>query len=152
VALGPEFEQNPEGNFNILRSEIPGLAATRAEQFLLMNNITYQYVSDGFPGNALSPNGRFIAQADGIYLAESGWKIVEAYSVRGLFHPYSGKNFSVRGWLYDSSAVIYSKFLDPCLIEASFFLSDEPGCFFQVPQPLIKLKVPEEYLSSNEIQ
>jgi hypothetical protein len=97
-----------------------------------------------------SLDGRFVASADGIFSLETGQKILEGYFARGLFHPYSGKNFSVRGWTYDSTGVIYSKFLNPCLIEASFFLSDEPGCFFEVPQPLLKLKVPDEYITPTQ--
>jgi hypothetical protein len=145
IALGTDFQKYPDRNFNILRSAFPGSDANRAEQFLQQNKINYHYVSDGFPISTISPDGRFIASADGIFSLETGQKIVEGYFARGLFHPYSGKNFSVRGWTYDSTGAIYSKFLNPCLVEASFFLSDEPGCFFEVPQPLLKLKIPEAY-------
>jgi hypothetical protein len=151
IALATDFHNYPERNFNILRGDFPGREANRAEQFLQQNNITYHYVPDMFPGDALSPDGKFIARADGIYLASTKQKIVEGYSARGWFHPYSGNNFSVLGWIYNNSGVLYSKFLDPCLIEASFFLSDEPGCFFEVPQPLLKLKVSEEYLLPVQI-
>jgi len=147
IALVADFHEYPEHNFNILRSAFPGRDANRAEKFLQQNNIAYHYVSDGFPGDAISPDSKFIARADGIYLTTTGQKISDGYSARGWFHPYSGKNFSVKGWIYDGTGVIYSKFLNPCLIEASFFLSDEPGCFFEVPQPLIIIKVSEEYLA-----
>jgi hypothetical protein len=150
IALTVDFYKYPERNFNILRSAFPGGDANRAEQFLQQHNIAYHYVSDGFPSDALSPDNRFIARADGIYLTATGQKIVEGYSARGWFHSYSGKDFSVRGWIYDSTAVVYSKFLNPCLIEASFFLSDEPGCFFEVHQPLFRLNLPEEYSLRQE--
>ena len=150
VALAADFRAFPERNFLSGWFDIPGEDPDRVEQFLQKNKISYHYVPDMFLDEALSSDRRFIARADGIYLTTTGQKIVEGYSARGLFHPYSGENFSVRGWTYDGTGVIYSKFLNPCLVEASFFLSDEPGCFFEVPQPVIKLKVPEEYLLPME--
>lgn len=75
---------------------------------------------------------------------------MEAYTAKGFWRPYGGKHFSVRGWIFDSSGAIYSKFLDPCLIEIVIPNYDEVGCFIRVPQPLLKLKVPEEYLLSQD--
>ena len=141
VALTSDFHTSPEHSFHIDQTSFPGYEINRAEQFLQQNNIDYHFVPDRFPGEALSPDGRFIARADGIYLTGTGQKIVDAYVARGFFHDYSGKHFSVRGWIYDSTSVIYSKFLKPCLIELSVY------CFVaDVSQPLLKLKVPEEYL------
>jgi len=146
IALSSDFRAHPEQNFTFDASALPEDNTNLLEQFLQQNNIIYYRVPASFPHEAVSPDGILIARADGIYLLETDQKIVEGYSAGGLFHPYSGKIFSVRGWTHDNSGVIYSKFLNPCLIEASFFLSDEPGCFFAVPQPLLKLKAPEEYL------
>ena len=146
IALASDFYLNPERNFNIHRSEFPGRDANRVEQFLQQNNIAYHYVPDMFPGEAASPDGKFIARADGIYLVETNQKISDGYSASGYYRAYSGKYFSVRGWTYDSTSVIYSKFLKPCLLEMGVFVTDEVGCFVAVPQPLIKLKVPKEYL------
>jgi hypothetical protein len=146
IALAPDFRTFPEHNFFTGWFDFPGSDPDALQRFLQENEITYRLIPDQFPSELVSPDGRFIASADGIFSLETGHKIVEGYSARGLFHPYSGKNFSVRGWTYDSTGAIYSKFLNPCLVEASFFLSDEPGCFFEVPQPLLKLRVPDEYL------
>jgi len=44
----------------------------------------------------------------------------------------------------ESSGVIYYKFLDACLVEPPSY--DGGVCSISVPQPLLKLKVPEEYL------
>ena len=151
IALAPDFQAFPEHNFLSGWFDIPGENPDRVEQFLQKNEISYHYVPDIFPDEALSSDGRLIARAEGIYLTETGQKIVEGYSSRGLFHSYSGKYSLVQGWTDDNSSVLYSKFLNPCLIEASFFLSDEPGCFFEVPQPLLKLKVPEEYALSSQM-
>lgn len=141
VALATDFQTSPEHNFYIHQVAFPGYETNRAEQFLQQNNIDYHFVPDRFPGEALSPDGRFIARTDGIYLTGTGRKIVEAYAARGFFHDHSGKHFSVRGWINDSSGAIYSKFLKPCLIEVSGY------CFVaEVSQPLLKLKVPEDHL------
>lgn len=103
------------------------------EQFLSENSIVYQSIPASFPDEAVSPDGRFIALHDGIYLVETNQKIVDAYPSR------------LRGWAYDSRGVIYSSD-GPCPIQTNFGILDDSVCFFQVPQPVIKLKVPEEYL------
>lgn len=150
IAVVSDFRNHPESNFNILRGDFPGRDANRTEQFLQENEITYHYISDSFSDEAISPDGRFIARHDGIYLIEANQKIVEGYSATGFYRSYSGKYFSVRGWTYDGTGVIYSKFLDPCLIEVGLIFMDEVGCFIQVPQPLLKLNLPDEYLFPAE--
>ena len=152
VVLMPNFFANPDQGFTFDRSDIrEGNFNDRVEQFLQKNKIVYQTVPANvpFPNEVISPDRRFIAHPDGIYLIETGKKIVEGYFARGLFHLYSGKEFGVRGWTYDGTGVIYSKFLNPCLIEPPGL--DGPGCWFEVPQPVLKLKVPEEYLLPAEI-
>lgn len=149
LAITQDFRTRPEFNFFIYRAAFPGRDPYRAGKFLQQNNIAYHYVLDIFPGEALSPDGRFIAREDGIYLAETGHKIIEGYSASGFYCSYSGKYFSVRGWTYDSSGALYSPFLEPCILETGFFIFEYPGCFIRVPQPLIKLKVPEEYLNTS---
>ena len=145
VALKSDFQTSPESSFYIDRTTLPGYEPNRAEQFLQLSEINYHVISGPFQEEALSPNGRFIARADGIYLAGSGERIVEAYPDRGLLGSYIGKYFSLpRGWTSDSSSVIYSRFQDPCLFEPPSY--DGGGCWWRVPQPLRKLKVPEEYL------
>jgi len=143
------YAANPDQNFIFSRSDIRGGEFnTRVEQFLQENNIVYETVPERnpYPNERISPDGRFIARPDGIYLVETGEKIVEGYVVRGFYHPYSGKYFGVHGWTYDGTGVIYSEYLNPCLIETNFFIYEESGCFIPVPQPVIKLKLPEETL------
>jgi len=149
VALISDFQASPESNFYIDRTTLPGHDPNRAEQFLQQNHIDFRAVPGGFQEEAVSPDGRFIARADGIYLAGSGEKVVEAYPEKGLLRSYYGKYFSVpRGWTSDSSGVIYSKFMDSCLLELPSY---EGGtCSISVPQPLIKLRMPEEYLSPTK--
>jgi len=138
VALASDFVVNPEHNFITDRFDIPGFGTNRMEQFLSENSIVYQSIPANFPGEAVSPDGRFIALHDGIYLVETNQKIVDAHPSR------------LRGWIYDSRRVIYSSD-GPCLIQTNFLIFDDTACFFEVPQPVLKLKVPEEYLLPAEI-
>jgi len=133
VVLMPNFFVNPPQSFTFDRSDFPKWDANQVEQFLKENNIDYQTVLASFPDEAVSPDGRFMARGDGIYLVETNQKIVEGYFSR------------VRGWTYNGRGVIYSS-SGPCLIETNFFLMDDSVCFFEVPQPVIKLKVPDVYL------
>jgi hypothetical protein len=145
VVLMSNFLTNPDQSFTFNRSNIPsGNFNNGVEQFLQENNITYQTIPEDFRDESVSPDGKFVARADGIYVIETDQKIVDSYSIGGFFHPFSGKYFEVRGWTYDSSSAIYSKFLNPCLMEMGML--DGVGCFYEVPQPVIKLKVPREYL------
>ena len=152
VALGSGSDPSPEKNFVTGWFDIPGNAPDRLEQFLQENEITYYQVLDLFPGEVISPNGMFIARNDGIYLRETDQKIVDGYSASGHDRWYGGKYFSLQGWSYDSSGAFYSAGLTPCVLETGFFVFDDPGCFIRVPQPLLKLNVPEENLVPNGIQ
>lgn len=143
IVLFSDFRTNPEHSFTFDSSALPGNGSQLLEQFLRQNNIDYDHNPATFPGEIVSPDDRFIARYDGIYVRETGEKIVEGYSTKKLF---SRDYFSPRGWLYDSSAVIYSTFLNPCVIDTPGI--DEPGCIWRVPQPVLLLKVPGEYLSS----
>jgi hypothetical protein len=139
-----DFRNYPEQNFTANRFDLPDF---KMEQFLQENNIIYQTVLPDFPGEVASPNGRFIARHDGIYLFETNQKIVDGYSSSRTYRPYSRKYFEVRGWASDSTRAVYKKFLNPCLIETNFFVLDDFGCFYEIPQPVIMLKVPDEYLT-----
>ena len=145
VALTPDFRTSLEHSFLSGWFDIPGSDSEAVQRFLQENKINYHHIPDLYPGELISPDGRFIARADGIYLIATGQKIAEGYS--GSASYFSGKYFSVRGWAYDSSGALYSKSIIhwPCLIEGPT-LSDVTLCFFRVPQPLLKVKVPEEYL------
>lgn len=137
VALSQDFLASSDLNFTTGWFDIP-----RDEQFLQEYNIAYQTTSSDPLEEAIAPDGRLAARPDGIYLVETGQKIVEGYSASRFFRPYSGKYFEVRGWTYDGTGVVYSKLLDPCLIETNFLIFDDYSCYFEVPQPVIKLKVP----------
>jgi hypothetical protein len=133
IVLMSEFPTNLEKNFTFDRSDIPGGDANRVEQFLQENNIPYQTVLSEFPREVLSPDGKLIARDDGIYSVETNQLIVKA------------PPFLVRGWTHDGLSVIYSS-RSRCLFPISLPFADDTACFTRVPQPVIKLKVPEEYL------
>jgi len=149
IALSSDFRTHPQNSFTFDILDIPGDEPNRMEQFLKANGLGYHFIPASFPQEAISPNGRFIARDDGIYLSETGQKIIENYSPSGYHRAYSGKYSSVRGWISDSSGALYSAFFRPCLLETGFLIFEYPGCLIQVPQPLLKLKVPEEYLLSR---
>jgi hypothetical protein len=146
VALDPEFPTSAEKNFITGWFDLPVRDSMQVEQFLKENNIVYQTILPDFPAEVVSPDGRFIARPDGIYLVETEERVVVGYAASRSYRPYSGKFFSARGWTYDGGGVIYSDFLNPCLIEASLFIFDNPRCYYEVPQPIVLLKIPEEYL------
>jgi hypothetical protein len=150
IALDPDFPALAEKNFTIDRFDIPGENPNRTDLFLKENSIVYKTILPDFPDEAISPDTRFVARPDGIYLFGTGQKIVESYSPTRFYRVYGGKYFDLRGWTYDSRAVVYSELSDPCVIETGFFIFDDPYCFIKVPQPVIKLKVPEEYLQPSQ--
>jgi hypothetical protein len=145
IALDPDFPASVEGNFLVERFDIRGENPDRSEQFLQDNNIGYLTILPGFPHEAVSPNGKFIARYDGIYLIETDQKIVDGYKFSWYDRSYSGQYLSVRGWKYDSSGAIYSQYIGPCLFEPPGL--DGPSCLVEVPQPVLLLRLPEEYLS-----
>jgi hypothetical protein len=150
VSLDPNFPTSAENNFLIERFDIPGNNPNRTEQFLKEYNIAHETIPVAYPDKIFSPDGRFVALSDGIYWVQTGQRIIEGPTISRFYRPYSGKYFDVRGWTYDSRAVVYSELFNPCLIETTLITID-PVCFIKVPQPLIKLKVPEEYLQSDQL-
>ena len=146
VALVSDFRTFPSNNFYFDQSDFPGYESDQGERFLRNNHIVYRYVPGRFSAEAVSPDGRFIARSDGIYLTKTDRKIVEEY-FSNKYYRWSRWGFnSVRGWTYDSTGVIYSMSKPPCLFELSLPGFDTPTCDFPLLQPLIKLKVPDEYL------
>jgi hypothetical protein len=149
IALSSDFRTHPEHSFTFDYSALPGDGRKMLEQFLQQNKITYHHNFATFPGEVISPDGKFIARRDGIYMIETNKKIADGYKFSWYDRPYSGQYLSVRGWKYDSSGAIYSQFIGPCLLEPPGY--DGPSCIFEVPQPVVLLKVPEKYLSSTQI-
>lgn len=139
VVLMSEFPTNMGKNFTFGNSDIPGGDSERVEQFLILNNIKYKAVPKSYPGATVSPDNRFIARDDGIYIVRNNQKIIEG-----------APRLFVRGWASDGSGAIYtSYFLEPCLFRLSIpIVGDDSRCEIRVAQPVIKLNVPEEYFLS----
>jgi hypothetical protein len=133
IVLISNFPRNLEQSFTFDRSEISGGDSNKVEQFLQENNIDYQIVFANFPHEVVSPGERFIARDDGIYLIDTNQMIAKA--------PPS----LVRGWTSDGRGVIYSS-SGRCLIQIGLPFADDTSCSINVPQPVLLLKVPEEYL------
>jgi len=143
VVLYSDFHNHTENNFTFNALDFSADETNPVELFLEQNKIAHYQIPGRYPGELMSPDGRFIARADGIYLIATGQKIVEGYSVSRGF--YGRKYFSVRGWAYDSSGAFYTT-SEACLIVVIFPPFEAPGCVIEIPQPMIKVKVPEEYL------
>ena len=105
--------RRPEHNFIANRFDIPGSNLNRMELFLQENHINFQNVTS-FPEEAISPDGRFIARNDGIYLINKNQKIV---GVTSLW---------LRGWTQDGTGAIYSsRYGGRCLLEWSLPFADD---------------------------
>jgi hypothetical protein len=134
IVLSENFQTNLEQNFTFGLSDIPEWDPNRVERFLLEHNISYQIVRSYFPHEVVSPNGKLIARDEGIYTLETNQMIVKA--------PPS----FVRGWTSDGRSVIYSS-SGRCLMRRFELFADDIGCAIEVPQPVLLLKVTDEYLS-----
>jgi len=146
IALSSDFQTHPEHSFTFTVSDFPRDDISLIEKFLQQSNIIYYNVPADFLHEAISPDGRFIAREDGIYLGETDQKIVDGYPGIEPFDAYNGKYFALQGWIYDSTGVIYSKPSKLCLIRFWLPYMDGSECIIEVPQPVVMLKVPEEYL------
>jgi len=136
VVLLPNYSTDPEQGFAFDHSDFPEWGPRRVEQFLQENKVVYQIVFADFPDEAVSPDGRFVARNDGIYLVETNQRIVKGIS-----------RFLIRGWTSDGRGVIYtSHFLEPCLLELGLLFGEDTSCEIRVPQPVLLLRLPERYL------
>lgn len=137
IALSSDFRTHPEHSFVFDYSALPDHKSDLMEQFLEQNNITYHHATANYPHELVSPNGKLIARNDGIYLVETNQLIVKAPPL------------SVRGWTNDGHGVIYLS-TPRCLLPLFLPGIDDVGCAVRVHQPVLLLKVPEEYLSSEK--
>ncbi|MDP1614626.1 MAG: hypothetical protein Q8L68_02405 [Methylococcales bacterium] len=151
VALASDFNLSNKNNFFVDRFDISGDSLERVEEFLLANNILFTHIPDypEYLPEVVSPNGIFVAHDDGIYLAETKQKIVDGYPGYQSFFVYNGKYSSLYGWVYDSTGVIYANSFGQCLIRFGLPFMDGSECLIKVPQPVLKLKVPQEYLDTS---
>ncbi len=140
IVIEENFQVFPDRNF-IIYYDIPGKDPDSKEKFLQYNSVPYiQIPRLAYSlGEDVSPNDRFLARDDGIYLSASNKKIVDVNNMSS----------SLYGWVYDSTGAIYAKPFGSCLIRYWFPLMDGSNCLIRVPQPILKLKVPQEYLDGT---
>lgn len=135
VALPSDFRTHPEQIVLFDRFDLPDFTT---EQFLQKNHISYQTVLPNYPHEVVSPNGKWIARDDGIYLLETNQMIAKA--------PPS----FVNGWISNGEGAIYSSY-GRCFIHRGLPLADDIGCELWVRQPVLLLRVPAKYLSSSGV-
>jgi hypothetical protein len=139
VVLMPNFLIKPEQNFTFSLFDFPEWSSNQVEQFLQENNIVYQTISVKYPHEVLSANGNLMARDDGIYLVETNRMIAKV--------PLS----LVMGWTSDGRGAIYSS-SGLCLLRLGIpIVWDESFCYIRVPQPVLLLKVPQEFLLPTEL-
>lgn len=68
VALEADFPVSSSNNFVFGRFDLEGFDTDRVKLFLQSNNISYQTVLPYYPDEVISPDRRFVARPDGIYL------------------------------------------------------------------------------------
>jgi hypothetical protein len=96
------------------------------------------YAQWHYPDGLLSHSGAFVAKRDGIYLSSESERITESYELP----PYG--YFIPGGWVFDDRGVL--------LRPRSVFLIDLTWLFtplghhIPIPQPILILNVPDEYL------
>jgi hypothetical protein len=139
IVLAEDYQTRPEQNFYLPRFGFPGNDRDQMKQFLQKNSISYQTIHNVFPSEVLSPDRRLVAKDDGIYLVENNKLIVQGIP-----------RLRVRGWINNGTAAIYtSHAFEPCLFAFWIpMIDDGPSCSIRVPQPVIALKIPREYLLS----
>jgi hypothetical protein len=131
--------------YRVYESALTGESAggQAAQRFLNINHIPFEASFQFFPGELPSHNGKFIEKWDGIYSAATNERIVNN------FHSPSSRYFEILGWQYDDEGVILGNG-NAYLLEFPIGL---PGLdssqmrYFRVPQPVLLLKVPSDYLS-----
>lgn len=150
VVIALDANISSENNFLTGWFDLP---SNQIENFLSTYNISFVniYINPDYISEYKSPNNKFFLQeGDGIYLAETNQKIVnETLKIKN--NSYYGWDFSAYGWLYNSSGVIYAipYGFGRCLFSYKFPFMDGSSCFIEVSQPVLLLKVPQEYLDAQ---
>lgn len=115
IVLMPEFPADRKQSFTFDNSDIPGSITEKVKQFLMLHNIEYEALPKSYPREVVSPDGKFVARDDGVYLAQINQRIIE-----------SDNRLLVRGWTNDGRSAIYtSHFVEPCLLRLALPLGDD---------------------------
>jgi hypothetical protein len=133
TSLDPNPRQNPDKNFYLAFNGIE--QGELLEDILRKNGIAYEkvHICSGRSWSCVSHNGRFrttMFTVDGQLLT----------TVQG--NPSFAKGIVLLGWAYDDSGVYLRPIADSWIIEGGPVNPPK----FRLRQPILKLKVPEEYL------
>jgi hypothetical protein len=143
AAISPDALTSPEHTFIIsygpVSHESNAESFERVRQFLRDQDIDYldyivyeRELDNLLPGKGfVSQDGRFFYSSDGIYLVETGEKIVD-----GISRP----NPHFVAWVYDGVIVQCSS--GSLLLVVDMF-------FYPIREPWLKLRVPAEYIASD---
>jgi hypothetical protein len=132
VALAPDYSHQPEANFVFGRYSDYETSLKEINKILQDNQIKFEIPAS----REISPNGLFKYNFGHIDLVAEKRTITEGYQ---------GYNFYRQGWVYQDRGVILQS--NPVYLIGTccdVFISPT---FFPIPQPILLLKVPKEYLS-----
>jgi hypothetical protein len=121
VALSSDFRTNPNGR--VVFSDSAGELVQLAKSF----NINYEIIDFKlYDTNIPSPENKYYAGFDGVYLTETNQRISVNAGMFGYF----------RGWYYDESGVVVQ--------DSGDYLLTLPGIsnIYYVPSPILKLNLP----------
>jgi hypothetical protein len=145
VTVESHTTRDTSSNYLVSESNLFGESANGdlLRHFLYENEIPYltsyrRYYPEGMP----SHTGALLARDDGIYLASTGERIVEGFSAPSYGYLVPA------GWAYNDRGVVLHPgevfLLD--LTRISLYL----GRHILVPQPVLMLKVPDEYFTATQ--
>ncbi len=147
IALASDFHQYPERNvifsqYSLGSNSLDAKNGELLEQLMTELGVDYQILDVSlYYAGIPSPSGNFVVRNDAIYLADGDIPILE--KERGGFGGY------FKGWYYDDSGIVVIRptrylFSGPLFEDGSVRI-------LKIPQPVLKLRLPEEYLPSPPI-
>jgi len=154
IVLGIDYWNHPDRNFHFSDLDMPSIKQQGMEAFLQDNGITYLVGAspqDTYVG--LSPDGKYQAKLDGVYLTNTEQKIVDFNILQlpsNVRHTPSenlgGVLFVPRYWRSDSKAIVldavngFHDYHHPILVV--FELLPPFALYLSLPQPLLLVNLP----------
>jgi hypothetical protein len=128
IALPPDFRQNPEKGVVLYKHEQNTKNGESIEILMKESEVNYENIDYSLQYIEISsPNGRYVASREGIYLSETGTPIqIPEYIM-----------YRFVGWYYDESGIIYN---------AGFkcYFSILLSCLYYIPGNVLKLSLPTQ--------
>lgn len=140
LALAPDFKNNPGRNFALGNpygsnyGGVQGLEAMLVENGILFQRVEATFRLCHYDEGCVSHDGLLVAEGTEIYTLNG--QLVA--SKRNLYKFTIYENFS--GWAHDDSGVYFGD-------GGKYLIEGEPfPPLFHIPDPILKLRTPEEYL------